>query len=63
MDLLSHLVRIKSGCSLLMAGGIIVQRLVKSQVHIGGQSNIMNPSYGYCDFTAKRHRTGPCAGA
>jgi hypothetical protein len=45
------------------ADSIIVQRLVKSQVHIGGQSNIINPSYAYCDFTAKRHRTGPCAGA
>jgi hypothetical protein len=47
----------------MMARSIIVQRLVKSQVHIGGQSNIINPSYAYCDFTAKRQRMGPCAGA
>jgi hypothetical protein len=40
-----------------------VQRLVKSQAHIGGQSNIINPSYSYRDFTAKRHRMAPCAGA
>jgi hypothetical protein len=47
----------------MMARDIIVQRLVRSQAHIGGQSNIINPSYSYCDFTAKRQRMAPCAGA
>jgi hypothetical protein len=47
----------------MMASGIIAQRLVKPQVYIGGQNNIINPGYAHCDFTAKRHRTGPYAGA